>query len=51
MSYKREDLISWEVDYGDADDYQSQEFKTVVNLSGLNLMLINDSDGIFYPVL
>jgi len=46
-----EGLINWEVDYGDQDSYSGVQFRTSVTLSGMHMMIINDQDNIFYPIL
>lgn len=46
-----EGLINWQIDYGDQDSYSGVQFKTSMILSGIHIMIINDQDNIFYPIL
>ena len=41
------ELSSWKVDYSDMDP----DFKTNLNMSGIHMLIINDSNRIFYPIL
>lgn len=51
QSEDSEGLINWEIDYGDQDSYSGVQFRTSVTLSGIHMMIINDQDNIFYPIL
>lgn len=46
-----EGIINWDIDYGDQDSYSDVQFKTSMVLSGIHMMIINDQDNIFYPIL
>ena len=46
-----DDLIIWDVDYGDEESYSGMQFRTAVHLSGIHMMIINDHKNVFYPIL
>ena len=48
---KDEEIIDWEVDYGDSENFSSIKFSSQINIKGILLMIINDREGIFYPIL
>ena len=45
-------LLDWNIVYSDEEGMQSQiEFFNGVNVEGLHLMILNDSDKVFYPIM
>lgn len=46
-----DDLIIWDVAYGDEESYSGMQFRTAVHLSGIHMMIINDHKNVFYPIL
>jgi hypothetical protein len=46
-----EELLIWEVDYGDPERPGSIPYKTTANLEGVRMMIINDHKQVYYPIL
>lgn len=42
--------VDWSVQYG-AGNYEDIETRTMINVHGLRLILINDKENVFYPIL
>jgi hypothetical protein len=42
--------VDWAVDYG-AGNYNDIETRSMINIHGMRLILINDKENIFYPIL
>ena len=45
------DIITWEVDYGDQESYSGVPFTAKVRVEGIHMLLINDQEQTFYPIL
>ena len=46
-----EEFILWEIDYSGNDSPSGLEYKTKVQVAGLHMMIINDHESVFYPIL
>ena len=45
------DIILWEVDYGDQESYSGVPFTAKVRVEGIHVLLINDHEQTFSPIL